>query len=394
MSGARSSHIHRLRQCAPTVFDSHGEFKQEYFATQFDRNSIPAFQRLLGVTTTGGGKKYALFPPILFQNVQKKERLFLNSAVVNVWVFSVNGFDSILTYTQVLKVILFGPTSLTSKSKKPSGRKPFAVKHRLTEVTPGMIAFASIIVSMFPLHVSQTLFDTDVQVRFLLSPDEDFSTKGSHTGVSYVESFKMYKDLLIDDKNKPLFEPILSELNSLLFSARGAVPRKTAIDDQGDYEDEVQEFLRGNLVPPPTEEGATTDDIDSETPDSPAGFGTIDIDLEEEPRLPHHAATSIILEDSHTTKVSESSRAISITMLPSGPEAEVDPPVVRSNKGRPAPKKRATNTNGVGTSDTTNATPAPTTRGTRASTRQAATLPEQDSNPAARSSVRKRGKRS
>lgn len=154
MSGARSSHIHRLRQCAPTIFNSSGNFTQEEFASTFDRNTILMFQELLGVTTTTEGKKYPLLPPILFRNGQRdKNGLFLNLALVKVGVSFVNGFGSILTSAQILKTILFGPTSITDKSKKPSGRRPFALKHGLTEVTPGMIAFAAIIVSIFTLHV-------------------------------------------------------------------------------------------------------------------------------------------------------------------------------------------------------------------------------------------------
>ena len=233
------------------------------------------------------------------------------------------------------------------------------------------------------------MFDTDVQARFLLSPDGDFSTKGSHTGISYIGSFNAYKDMIIENANTSHFKRIISELNELLFSTRRAVPRNTAIDDHGDYGDEVQEFLREDSTPPPDEEGAAADDVD-EPPSSPAESST-NIDLEE-PHPPHHAATSITLQDSHTVKVS--SRAISITMFPPEPEAEVNPSVVQSNRSRPAPRKKATNTDGVGMSNATNATPAPATRGTRASTHQAATLPEQDSNPVARRSTKKRGKRS
>jgi len=195
--------------------------------------------------------------------------------------------------------------------------------------------------------------------------------------------------MIITNANTPRFRRILSELNRLLFSARIAVPTNTAIDDHGNYEDEVQEFLHEDSTFLPTE-GATTDDVD-EPPNSPAESGT-SIDLEEEPHPPHYAATSITLQDSHTVKVS--SRAISITVLPSEPKAGVNPPVVESNKSRPTPRRKATNTDGVGMSNTTNATPAPRTRSTRASTRQAATLPKQDSNPAARQSVKKRGNRS
>ena len=97
MSKARSSHIHRLRQSASTIFN--GNFKQEWFSTSFDRSSLPEFQELLGATVTAEGKKYPLLPPVLFRNgPRNKEGLFLNLALVKVRVLSVEGLDSILTY--------------------------------------------------------------------------------------------------------------------------------------------------------------------------------------------------------------------------------------------------------------------------------------------------------
>ena len=88
MSATRSSHIHRLRQWAPTIFACDGDFKQEWFFVSFNRATLPKFQELLGVTVTSEGKKYPLLPPILFQNgSQDREGLFLNLALVQVCVF-------------------------------------------------------------------------------------------------------------------------------------------------------------------------------------------------------------------------------------------------------------------------------------------------------------------
>jgi len=70
MSNARSSHIHRLCQYAPTIFHLSGNFEQAEFDTRFDRNTIPTFQELLGVTINAEGKKYPLLPPILFRDGQ------------------------------------------------------------------------------------------------------------------------------------------------------------------------------------------------------------------------------------------------------------------------------------------------------------------------------------
>ena len=98
MSKARASHIHRLRQSAPTIFD--GDFKQAWFTTSFDRSSLPKFQELLGVTVTAEGKAYPLLPPVLFRNgLRDKKGLFLNSALVRVRVSSIKRLNHVLTYS-------------------------------------------------------------------------------------------------------------------------------------------------------------------------------------------------------------------------------------------------------------------------------------------------------
>ena len=188
--------------------------------------------------------------------------------------------------------------------------------------------------------------------------------------------------MIIEHADTPRFKKIRSEFNALLFGAMSVAPSNTVIIDQGDYEDEVQEFLRENSTPPPAEPTAATD-IDK-TPTSPAE-PSVSADPDKTPlppRLGHHVATSIVLQDTHT--VSTSSQTISITTHPSEPEAEIDPPVIQPKKSRPVAKKVA-NTNDVNASDATDTTPAANTRRTRASNHK-------DSLPAARNSGRKNKK--
>ena len=80
MSAVRSSHIHRLRQYAPSIFGA--GFQQEWFSTGFNRKSLPEFQRLLGAVE---GAEYPLLPPILYPNGKPdKNMLFLNPALAKV----------------------------------------------------------------------------------------------------------------------------------------------------------------------------------------------------------------------------------------------------------------------------------------------------------------------
>ena len=84
MQWVRSSHIHRIRLAASTIFGC--GFQQEWFLTQYDRNSLPEFQEQLGAIITPGGKKYPLLPPVLYPNeLLDKNTLFTNPALARVY---------------------------------------------------------------------------------------------------------------------------------------------------------------------------------------------------------------------------------------------------------------------------------------------------------------------
>lgn len=88
MQRARSSHIHRVRLAASTIFGC--GFQQEWFLTQYDRNSLPEFQEQLGAIITPEGKKYPLLPPVLYPNESlDKNTLFMNPALAKVCDLSV-----------------------------------------------------------------------------------------------------------------------------------------------------------------------------------------------------------------------------------------------------------------------------------------------------------------
>ena len=59
---------------------------------------------------------------------------------------------SALIHTQILRVMLFGPSSLSKK--RPSGPTSNGVRWGVREATPGMIALAAMIVSVYLLHFS------------------------------------------------------------------------------------------------------------------------------------------------------------------------------------------------------------------------------------------------
>ena len=102
MRSVRSSHANRLRSKANAIFcdilkqelfcgtadkDKLEQF-QAWFETGYDRASLKKFQELLGARPTPQGKKYSLFPPILFPNGSNNcKDIFLNLALVNVSVY-------------------------------------------------------------------------------------------------------------------------------------------------------------------------------------------------------------------------------------------------------------------------------------------------------------------
>lgn len=217
-----------------------------------------------------------------------------------------------------------------------------------------------------------------------MSPDEDFSHTGAKSGISYIESYKAYKDMIIKQAETPRFKQILSSFNELSFGTKPDPPKRDVHFDQGDYDDEIQEYLRDNG--PPTE---PTDEMPAdEMPVDEIAEDDMD-DTPPSPRSGHRASTSIIVQESDTIRTS--SKTISITTRPSEPQAdEMDITVVLPKKARPAPRKKVTNP--ALDANTADTAPAPTTRGTRTSARQAAPPPEQVPQQATRTSGRKRTK--
>lgn len=81
MRKARSSYVHRLRSVGNKIFGFSGNF----FDSKFDRSAVPEFRALLGVTDSLKGKRYPMFPPILYPNDSMNPRqLFLNPVLTKV----------------------------------------------------------------------------------------------------------------------------------------------------------------------------------------------------------------------------------------------------------------------------------------------------------------------
>ena len=146
MTSTRSGHLNRIRSCLDSIFED-VEINKDWYKDRFDRSAVEELQTLLGAKLTSKGKKYKLLAPVLYPKGSKSEKdLFLNPALVNV-----SNFSYIVPPTwyiderQVLKVILYGPSSLKGGLKCP-GPKAAGTRWGLTKTTPGAIALAAIIV--------------------------------------------------------------------------------------------------------------------------------------------------------------------------------------------------------------------------------------------------------
>lgn len=84
MTAVRGTQVLRLRANGAFIFGK--GFEQSWFPSKFTgRGGIDKLQQALGAHMTTMGKKYPLFPPILFpEGSNRKKDLFLNPALTNV----------------------------------------------------------------------------------------------------------------------------------------------------------------------------------------------------------------------------------------------------------------------------------------------------------------------
>ena len=136
-----------LRESGAFIFGK--GFEPGWFPSKFDgRGDVQMLQKLIGAKMSNGGTSYHIFPPILFpEGSTNSKDVFLNPALINVSLFTV-ATAQFTKYSQVLKVILFGRSSIRTGGRS-TGPKPIAVKWELHEITAGAIALAAIMVRLF-----------------------------------------------------------------------------------------------------------------------------------------------------------------------------------------------------------------------------------------------------
>jgi hypothetical protein len=174
--------------------------------------------------------------------------------------------------------------------------------------------------------------------------------------------------MLIAQANTPRFKRIFSLFDELLFGKKPAIPGPTIRVDAGNYDDEIQEYLRNDSPPPPVD--VPTEAISEDDPDeSPFALPSSDLDATApSPPIARRTPTSTItVQESDTIRTS--SLTISITDSDLPPTGVGDVEAAPPKKSRPVPRKKAKPASDVETAPTPAPAPAPTTRGKRASTR-------------------------
>ena len=171
----------------------------------------------------------------------------------------------------------------------------------------------------------------------MLSPDEDFSQTGVHSGIMYAESFKKYKEMLTGDANSSTFERIFSEFNASLFGTVPTLSNDLILDD-GNYDSELEQFRNELLADSPIEAGTGTG-ANNTSPPSPLPASPLHPDQRVSISATSHVSHTVVAS-------SQVSNTINNTIvLPLEPEViETSPPSPEAVQlvGRPAPKKKGT----------------------------------------------------
>ncbi|KAI6106574.1 hypothetical protein EV401DRAFT_1892497 [Pisolithus croceorrhizus] len=148
------------------------------------RMANPAFLSLLKWNPVNTDEVYTPLAPILFQDPSTMD---------------VSGLFKNKVLTQIACMLHFGKGVLTGKKKGgPPGR---GQKLKATTTTEGIIAICCTLAC------------------FLLSGDDEFSSTGGQTGISYEKDFEFYIELLQKQENKRWALGIFEHFDSAMFGA-------------------------------------------------------------------------------------------------------------------------------------------------------------------------------
>ena len=178
-----------------------------------------------------------------------------------------------------------------------------------------------------------------------MSPDTDFSQVGAASGIKYADSFAAYKEMIVKDRDSPMYQRIFQEFNTCLFGT-APTPRNDIAPDTGNYESEIEQFI--NELHEDT--SMVLDVTDLGAPPPP---------LSNPPALQsdHHVSVSVTSHVSHAVATSSHMTNVINTNTAPSPEPETPPSLPKAS--RPRPKKKGTNPT-LATASSSNTDPAGT----------------------------------
>ncbi|KAF4583959.1 hypothetical protein EYR40_002457 [Pleurotus pulmonarius] len=199
LGAQRQAMAHTLRNCAAHIFDILGVPSQA-FKDSDSRRASPELVALLKPSRNG---VYPSLPPLLYP-LGNMTDIFQNPVL-----------------PLILRIALFGKTSLSSKPAANSSGRKWAV----TQVTTGSICLAAIM------------------ARFLASPDNDLSSIGGQTKINYEQDFHAYYELIESTKTTRKGRQLHSLFQQTVFKD---TPSSCNLDDDGSdsEQDAASEFAR------------------------------------------------------------------------------------------------------------------------------------------------------
>ena len=139
------------------------------------------------------------------------------------------------------------------------------------------------------------------QARFLLSPDQDFSMRGTQTHINYLKAFRTYRNIIIEQWNTPTYRAIIKSFNTSLFGATYAPASNPICGGDGESEEEMEAYRsklkkttdslpdHSNIANVPGEKSTTDPPSPDRSPQAPTPLlpapGSTNINLPEEDHI-------------------------------------------------------------------------------------------------------------
>ncbi|KAL1741521.1 hypothetical protein HDZ31DRAFT_76117 [Schizophyllum fasciatum] len=209
-TSTRYNTVHSIKGHAARVL-SHHNLPPELFSDDESKEALrqsPQVGYLLG--RKSGSAKISLQPRVLFGCVDGfvEEIPFGNKGIV-----------------RTLQMIMYGEKSLDKPKKKSVARGSCAYKWALSRVTPGMIAWAAIL------------------IIYALSGDPELSHVGSYSGFEYRTNYRIYYGLLETTWNESKTRALVDYIDRELFSCLPLYAR-----DSREFVNDIAEDDHGDLI--------------------------------------------------------------------------------------------------------------------------------------------------